>query len=255
MKTLKRGYKGKEVKLWQEFLKIDVDGVFGKQTEECTKEFQSNNGLKADGIAGPETITKAVSLGFVIPEKNFIELTAEQLKYVMKGCKESGIIKYLGPINLAMKKYEVDTYLRVCHFLAQVGHESGSLRFSHELASGRMYEGRKDLGNIFPGDGMRFKGQGLIQLTGRLNITSFGNYIGIDFTKENPSRIGDEPELSAEAAGWFWLTRKLNKWADKDDIRGVTLRVNGGYNGLTERIAYLKRAKEILKEHNNFIVH
>jgi predicted chitinase len=247
MKTLSRGYKGKEVKLWQEFLNIESDGVFNKLTEESTKEFQLKNGLKADGIAGSETIAKAVSLGFEIPEKKCIELTAEQLIYIMKGCKESSILKYIEPINMAIKKYEIDTYLRVCHFLAQVGHESGSLRFSHELASGRMYEGRKDLGNIYPGDGMKYKGQGLIQLTGRLNITSFGKYTGIDFTKENPARIGDEPELSAEAAGWFWMTRKLNKWADADDIKGVTLRVNGGYNGLQERIAYLKRAKESLK--------
>jgi putative chitinase len=145
-----------------------------------------------------------------------------------------------------MKKYEINSYLRVCHFLAQVGHESGSLRFSHELASGKAYEGRKDLGNIHPGDGVKYKGQGLIQLTGRLNIISFGIFIGIDFTKENPSRISDDPELSAEAAGWFWKTRKLNKWADIDDVKGVTLRVNGGYNGLQDRINYLKRAKEIL---------
>jgi len=247
LKVLKRGYKGDNVKLWQEFLHIEPDGIFGRITEENTKEFQTKNGLKADGIAGSKTIAKAVLLGFVIPEKKSIKITEEQLKYIMKGCRQSSILKYLEPVNKAMNKYEIDTYLRICHFLAQVGHESGSLRYSHELASGRMYEGRKDLGNICPGDGMRFKGQGLIQITGRLNITSFGKFIGIDFAKENPARIGDEPELSAEAAGWFWMTRKLNKWADMDDIKGVSLRVNGGYNGLQERILYLKRAKESLK--------
>ena len=245
---IKINSKGKIVKAWQKFLNISADGIFGKETEYATITFQNNNGLKADGIAGPATLEKAKELGFEIPEENESQdITEEQLAYIMKGAKHSDIIKYLDPLNAVMKKYNINSFLRRCHFLAQVGHESGSLKYSHELASGKAYEGRADLGNIYPGDGVKYKGQGLIQLTGRNNITAFGRYVGIDFAKVNPARIGDEPELSAEAAGWFWMTRKLNKWADMDDIKGVTLRVNGGYNGLEDRKGYLRRAKEVLR--------
>jgi predicted chitinase len=250
--TIKINSRGKLVKAWQEFLNISADGIFGKETEYATITFQNNNGLTADGIAGHATFEKAKELGFEFPIDENRDITEEQLAYIMNGAKHSDIIKYIDPLNTAMNKYVIDSYgeinsfLRQCHFLAQVGHESGSLKYSHELASGKAYEGRADLGNIYPGDGMKYKGQGLIQLTGRNNITSFGKYVGIDFAKVNPARIGDEPELSAEAAGWFWMTRKLNKWADLDDIKGVTLRVNGGYNGLEDRKGYLKRAKEAI---------
>jgi putative chitinase len=246
--TIKINSRGRLVKAWQEFLNISADGIFGKETESATITFQNNNGLKADGIAGPATFEKAKELGFEIPEENASQdLTEEQLAYIMKGAKHSDVIKYLEPLNAVMRKYEINTFLRRCHFLAQVGHESGSLKYSHEIASGKAYEGRADLGNIYPGDGMKYKGQGLIQLTGRNNITAFGKYVDIDFAKaENPARIGNEPELSAEAAGWFWKTRKLNKWADLDDVKGVTLRVNGGYNGLEDRKGYLQRAKGVV---------
>lgn len=158
--------------------------------------------------------------------------------------KPLNIDKYLKPINDTLALYQIDTPIRIASFIAQLIHESGSFRYSEEIADGSAYEGRKDLGNIKPGDGKRFKGRGLIQLTGRANYTSFGRYIGFDFISI-PSKLS-EPGYSALAAGWFWNTRGLNDLADRGDFRGITKRINGGYNGLNDRIKHFNRCKAIL---------
>lgn len=173
-------------------------------------------------------------------------ITHDQLMYIMKGSKLSYIDNFIEPINNAMEQYEINTPLRIAHFLAQLGHESGSLRYKEEIASGAAYEGRADLGNTHPGDGRKFKGHGLIQLTGRTNHTDYAKYVGDMDLVENPWRIALEPEHSAGAAGWFWMTRKLNTLADQDDIMKITKRINGGYNGLEDRKTYLVRAKSAL---------
>lgn len=139
--------------------------------------------------------------------------------------------------------YGIDTPLRLAHFLAQLGHESGELRYTEELASGLAYEGRADLGNSEQGDGPRYKGRGLIQLTGRANYTAFSKYIGVDYVA-HPERL-KEPTPAVVVACWFWCSRNLNKYADADDLRGVTRRVNGGYNGLGSRADFLARAKKV----------
>lgn len=94
-------------------------------------------------------------------------ITKEQLREIMPYASEANIDKYLPHLNDTMMSFNIDTPLRQAHFLAQLGHESGSLRYVREIASGEAYEGRKDLGNVCPGDGVKFKGRGLIQLTGR----------------------------------------------------------------------------------------
>lgn len=253
---IKIGSKGELVKKWQEFLLSQgfspgtADGDFGNKTYRATVEFQKQQGLKADGIAGKNTFDKAAALGFefpkepVLPEGNGV--TRDQLAYIMRGAKISDIDTFLLPINKIMAKYEINTPLRISHFLAQVGHESGSLRYKEEIASGRAYEGRADLGNTHPGDGVKFKGHGLIQLTGRLNHTDYANYVGDPDLIVNPKRIALEPEHSAGAAAWFWMTRKLNPVADQDDIIKITKRINGGLNGLEDRRGYLQRAKKVL---------
>jgi len=253
---IKIGSKGKLVKAWQEFLNSqgfesgEPDGDFGNRTYRATIEFQKKNNLKADGIAGKNTFEKAVSLGFKYPEEIMTEagkgITRDQLAYIMKGAKSSDIDNFVEPINNVMEKYKINTLLRIAHFLAQVGHESGSLRYKEEIASGAAYEGRADLGNTHPGDGRKFKGHGLIQLTGRTNHTDYAKYVGDMDLVENPRRIALEPDHSAGAAGWFWMTRKLNPLADQDDIMKITKRINGGYNGLEDRKAFLARAKKVL---------
>jgi putative chitinase len=118
----------------------------------------------------------------------------------------------------------------------------------HEIASGSAYEGRRDLGNIYPGDGRKFRGHGPIQLTGHLNHQSFFDYIGRPELIDTPEILETDLQLAWDASGWFWTVYKnLNKYADRDDVDAVTLRVNGGYNGLADRKQYLLRAKEILK--------
>ncbi len=130
-------------------------------------------------------------------------------------------------MNETTKKYNINTYIRIAHFLSQLAHESGSFRYSEEIASGAAYEGRTDLGNINPGDGVKFKGRGLIQLTGRANYTNYGDYIKVDLTN-NPTIVATDPNLATDVAGWFWMRKKLNDHADRDDVEKITRRINGG---------------------------
>ena len=116
-----------------------------------------------------------------------------------------------------------------------------------ELASGAAYEGRKDLGNAQPGDGPRFKGRGLIQLTGRVNYAAYGRSIGVDLTADgNWEQSGHDPALAVDAACWFWTKHRLNELADLDDLQTITRRVNGGLIGLEDRADHLERAKFVL---------
>tara|TARA_R110002073_G_scaffold323254_1_gene500529 strand:+ start:125 stop:451 length:327 start_codon:yes stop_codon:yes gene_type:complete len=103
------------------------------------------------------------------------------------------------------------------------------------------------LGNIKVGDGMRFKGRGLIQLTGRANYTEYGRDISQDLiSDENYKRVAEDLDLAVDVSCWFWKKRKLNFYADQDNMRAVTKRINGGYNGLNDRKKYLCRAKFFL---------
>ena len=143
---------------------------------------------------------------------------------------------YLSPLNQAMAEFGIDTPRRIAHFLGQIAHESGSLRYTREIASGAAYEGRGDLGNTQPGDGMRYKGRGLIQITGRANYSACSRALYGD------ARLIARPELledilpACRSAAWFWHRAQLNTRADTGDIRGITRVINGGYNGFAERL-------------------
>lgn len=139
----------------------------------------------------------------------------------------------------------INTYLRICHFIAQCAHESDGFKTLEEYASGKAYEGREDLGNTQPGDGKRYKGRGIIQLTGRANYAEAGKDLKIDLV--NRPDLGTDPEISVRTAIWFWEKKKLNQFADKDDVTTITKRINGGLNGFDDRKKKLARAKEILK--------
>jgi putative chitinase len=169
--------------------------------------------------------------------------------------------KFQNEINNTCERYQINTPVRQLCFLSQVGHESGGLFFTEELASGQAYEGRKSLGNTVPGDGVRFKGRGLIQITGRANYKSIGDELGVAFIN-NPTLLGgknvkvctpDQLKYSALSAGWYWNTRKLNAIADKINIDKpideganlenfimMTRKINGGTNGLADRINRFK---------------
>lgn len=150
---------------------------------------------------------------------------------------------FVGPLNAAMQEFDINTPARQASFLAQVAHESMCLIYTAEIASGARYEGRLDLGNTQPGDGVRFKGRGLIQVTGRANYTALMIALDVDCV-ENPT-ILEQPLLAARSAGWFWKTHGLNELADAGDQKAVTKRVNGGYNGLAERLSFFNSAEKV----------
>ena len=173
-------------------------------------------------------------------------ITKEILRKIAPNAKESIIADLEKYFDKHMADYNVDTYLRVCHFLAQCAHESASFRTLEEYASGVAYEGRRDLGNTQPGDGRRYKGRGIIQLTGRANYRKYGNSLGLNL--EGNPELAEQPEVSVLTALEYWRSRELNKYADRDDITTITKRINGGLNGFEDRKKYLSRAKQVLKD-------
>lgn len=144
----------------------------------------------------------------------------------------------------ALAEFEINTPKRLAAFLAQLAHESVELRHFEELADGKAYEHRVDLGNTQPGDGPRFKGRGPIQLTGRANYRRAGASIGIDLEKD-PRRASDA-DVGFRVAGWYWKTHGLNLLADAGKFDAITRAINGGTNGKVERDAYHAKACEVL---------
>jgi len=140
-------------------------------------------------------------------------ITDDQLKQIYPNSTEQSRTKYLPYLNKYMEMYEINNADRIAAFLAQIGHESGQLKYSEEIASGSAYEGRKDLGNINTGDGKRFKGRGLIQITGRANYKQISDAFGVDFIT-HPELLST-PEYAVKSACWWWYNRKLNNLADK----------------------------------------
>ena len=164
---------------------------------------------------------------------------------------DDNIQKFIDPLNSAMDKFQINTTRRQAAFLAQLAHESGSLKYVEEIASGEAYEGREDLGNIHPGDGKRYKGRGLIQITGRSNYFQVGRALDYDFVA-HPEKL-ELPGAAAMSAGWFWFERGLNKYADIDSFLKISIKINGVNkktglpNGWEDRQEHWKRCKAALK--------
>jgi len=171
-------------------------------------------------------------------------LTDDELRQIMPNCAAARRQDYLPFIQQALQEFEITSYLRETAFLAQLAHESGELRYMEELASGAAYEGRADLGNTQPGDGKRYKGRGPIQLTGRANYKRYGDLLGLDLVN-NPT-IAATKEVGFRIAGQFWKLNGLNELADQQKFETITRRINGGINGLPDRIMYYDRAKRVM---------
>jgi predicted chitinase len=169
-------------------------------------------------------------------------ITFDQLAAIAIHCPLERIRELLPHINAAAIEYSINTPLRICHFLAQICHESDGLNTTREYASGADYEWREDLGNIYAGDGVRFRGRGLVQITGRYNYLEVGKALGIDLIS-SPYRLEDF-DLAARSAGWFWDSRNLNHYADEDNFDRIMRIINGGRNGESDRWNYLVRAKK-----------
>lgn len=158
--------------------------------------------------------------------------------------------KWAPALTLAMAEGKINTRLRQAAFLAQIGHESGSLVYVKELGGPSYfakYDGRKDLGNTQPGDGARFCGRGLIQVTGRANYAKCSQALFSDDRMLRIPELLEQPEWAAKSAVWFWSTRNLNELADADRFTDLTKKINGGTNGLEDRRARYRLALSVLK--------
>ena len=169
------------------------------------------------------------------------------LKRIYINASRSDIAALADPLWDTMSRYRIGSPLERAHFLAQVGHETGELRWLEELASGQAYEGRRDLGNTQPGDGRRFKGRGAIHCTGRANYTEYDRFkkLGGRLLRD-PSLLATDMTLAADVAGWYWITRQLGPLALDDNLEAVTRKINGGLNGLRDRRRLLDIAKSVL---------
>jgi len=239
---LKNGSNNEDVKKIQRLLGLKDDGNFGDKTEIAVKKWQKENGLKDDGIVGDTTWDKMFPKLVIV---NKIDIDNSDLNLSkLKGAIPDNV---LAQIPETAKRYNITTVLRLAHFLAQCAHESGNFKWVVEFASGKAYEGRKDLGNTEPGDGVKFKGRGYIQLTGRANYTKFTAFCGEDCVT-NPDLVATKyPMMSA---AYFFNNVKLwpicDKGSDVATITAVTRKVNGGTNGLDDRINYFNKFYKLL---------
>ena len=227
------------------FSPVTENGKCDEATIAAIERFQRIVRLAArpDGKVDPNGGTLAALRAGLLPG-----LTEKKLQGIYIHAGTEKIARYFPGLLIKMNENSIDVPLRRVHFLAQIGHESKELIYSEEIASGRAYEGRLDLGNTQPGDGVRFKGRGLIQITGRANYADYGRSRGRDFTSSTAAAqsIANDPALAVDASCWFWSEHNLNRLADRDDVLAITKIINGGTNGLAERKALLLRAKFFL---------
>jgi putative chitinase len=148
------------------------------------------------------------------------------------------------PLNKWLPAYEINTLLRIEHFIGQAAEESDSFNTLKEYASGREYEGRDDLGNTEEGDGPRFKGRGIFQITGRANYKRLGDILKIDLV--NHPELAETPDVAVRTACEYWKSHNLSTYADNDDITSITKRINGGLNGFTQRQQFVDNADTVL---------
>ena len=273
---LKIGSKGEDVKKLQQKLGLGADGIFGAGTEKAVKTWQQANGLTADGIVGDGTwskmfaeTTQTIKEEVIIPKSGTIDLSK------LKGHVPDTVITQIPEV---MEKFQINTPLRLAHFLAQCGHESGNFKATQEnlnysadglkkifpkyfpgnlaesyarnpekIAS-KVYGGRMGNGDETTKEGYKFRGRGYIQLTGKANYTAFAKAINED-TVANPDLVATKYPLAS--AAWFFSKNGLNAISDKgaDDatVTAVTKRVNGGTIGLPDRIKHFKEYYALLK--------
>jgi putative chitinase len=278
---LKIGSKGEDVKKLQSKLGLGADGIFGAGTAAAVKKWQSENGLVADGIVGDGTWSKMFS-SETIKEDKIIIPTVVNISSVggLKIDKLKGHIpdSVIAQIPETAAKFNITNNLRLAHFLAQCGHESGGFRavqenlnysakgltttfkkyFLTEAAAGpyarnpqkiasKVYGGRMGNGPESTGDGFKFRGRGYIQLTGKQNYTNFAKFIGED-TVNNPDLVATKYPLAS--AAFFFDSNKLwsicDRGADNATVTAVTKRVNGGTIGLADRIKHFNEYYKLL---------
>ena len=275
---LKKGDNNENVKLLQKKLHLDPVGNFGPKTEEAVKLWQSAHSLTADGIVGDKT------WAMIMGEEEHPEIQQQVASVASStGLNLSKLKGHIPDAVIAMipavaEKFQIDSALRLAHFLAQCGHESGGFRLTKEnlnysakglngifkkyfptlesalpyerkpeKIANKVYGGRMGNGPEASGDGAKFCGRGYIQLTGRDNYTAFGKSIGEDVTV-NPQVVAEKYALLS--AAWFFNKNKLHIMADGgagiDTVKAITKRVNGGYIGIDDRIKHFQEYYKLL---------
>lgn len=174
-------------------------------------------------------------------------ITAQQLLQILPNAgAKAGV--FVPVLNTAMLRYQIVGAKRVAAFIAQIGHESGQLVYVREIwgptTAQAKYEGRKDLGNTVPGDGLKYRGRGLIQITGRANYAACGEALGLDLI--NQPELLEQPKNACLSAAWFWAVNGLNTLADADKFEAITRRINGGVNGQSDRLKLWSKATAVL---------
>jgi putative chitinase len=178
-----------------------------------------------------------------------VKISSEQLRSAI-GCTAENAERFVEPLNAAMERFEINTLARIAAFIAQVGHESARLHYVREIWNPAQcpwqaaYEGRADLGNTEPGDGSLFRGRGLIQITGRANYRECG--LALSLPLESSPALLEQPENAALSAAWFWKAHGCNELADAGEFIAITRHINGGTNGLQDRLALLSTTQSAL---------
>lgn len=183
-----------------------------------------------------------------------MSITAPQLLQILPNAgKQAGV--FVPGLNATMGKYAIITRLRMAAFIAQIGHESGQLRYVRELG-GDTYLAKYDTGRLAQrlgntpeadGDGQKYRGRGLIQVTGRANYQACSEALFGDSRLLNTPELLEQPVYAAMSAGWYWQRAGLNSLADKGDFLAITKKINGGTNGLADREELYKRALKVLQ--------
>lgn len=179
-----------------------------------------------------------------------MQLTTAELRAACPQCPARVLEQYVEPLAQAMAEFFITTWRRRCFFLAQVSFESMQLRRTREIWTPTPaqigYEHRVDLGNNQPGDGERYMGRGLLQVTGRANYQRCSRALYRDDRVLDRPDLLEQPQDAARSAGWFWALRNLNRFADRDDFDATTLRINGSLRTAPERQAVLDRIAQVL---------
>ena len=176
-----------------------------------------------------------------------MSITQQQLLQILPNAGPVAGV-FVPVLNAAMGHYQIIGPKRMAAFIAQIGHESGQLKYVKEIwgptAAQARYEGRKDLGNTVAGDGSKYRGRGLIQITGRANYMACGEALGLDLIKQ--PELLEKPQHACMSAAWFWATKGLSTLADAGQFDKITQRINGGQNGAADRQALYVRALKVL---------
>jgi putative chitinase len=275
---LKKGDKNEQVRQLQVKLGVDPVGTFGPKTEEAVKKFQAANGLAADGIVGDATWNKIIGVTPVVATPSVVPTTIPASGFKLDKLKGHIPDSVLAQIPDTAAKFNITNPLRLAHFLAQCGHESGgwkatseNLNYSSkglmgifpryftpalaeqyarkpEAIASRVYGGRMGNGPEATKEGFKFRGRGYIQLTGKDNYKAFDGFVPEDILA-NPDLVATKYPLMS--AAWFFNKNGLwaicDRGADQVTVTAVTKRVNGGTIGLPDRIKHFNEYYNLIK--------